>query len=229
MKTFLAPESPTTFIAPAGGVVSGTGLMIGSLFVIPVADAAEDEEFSGYSTGVFTHAKVTAQAWTEGQKVYWKSDTEEFTTDGSAGPLVGVAAAVAANPSATGEVRLNGTPSDAGEGAQANIAALTEDGGAIGGTSDGDLPDLTATAVAPTTAAAAAAATAGGATPTAAQVDAGIATAVAPLDTSIASLDTQVTALIADNVALRAAVRELAEDNNAIKALLVAYGAMQAP
>lgn len=111
------------------------------------------------------------------------------------------------------------------DGADA-VAALTEDGGAIGGTNDGDLPDLTATVVeidnqtgqtADAQAdieAAAAGACAGGSSPSATNVDTAIATAVAPLEVNDATLGAAINQLAADNAALRAAIREVANTVN---------------
>ena len=101
----------------------------------------------------------------------------------------------------------------------ATAAALTENAGAIGGTNDGNLPDLTATAAALTEAAGAIGGTNDGdipdlATPTPLCCAAGIR-----------ELATMVNALVADNIALRAAAREnaaminkLIADNVALRA-----------
>jgi predicted RecA/RadA family phage recombinase len=53
-------------------------------------------------------AKVSAQAWTEGLKIYWDNTAKLFTSTASTNPLVGFATRVAANPTATGYVRLDG-------------------------------------------------------------------------------------------------------------------------
>lgn len=115
---------------------------------------------------------------------------------------------------------------------QTALADLTENGGAIGGSNDGDLPDLTATA-APLTGtltgttdgaladiAATAGSCGGGATPAASNVDTAIATAVASIvsgvNTQNKEMQAQINALIADNVALRAAVRENSAKENAV-------------
>lgn len=113
-----------TFVAPGGGVVSGSGYRIGALFVVALASAAEAAEFVGVTEGVFTLPKTSAQAWTEGQRIYWDDTNDRADSDASVGALIGVAAAVAANPSSTGSVRLNGSAPDLDEGAQAAIADL---------------------------------------------------------------------------------------------------------
>ena len=95
------------FTAPAGGVNSGSPLFVGSLFVVPIANAAEAEVFAGKVMGVFEIAKATG-ALTEGQKLYWNSTNSNLTTTASGNTLVGVAVAAAASGDATVKVRLDG-------------------------------------------------------------------------------------------------------------------------
>lgn len=108
MKNYVSSGKVMEYTAPSGGVTSGTGVLIGSLLVIPTFSAAEAAKFTGVAVGVVTHAKTSAQAWTEGAKLYWDNSAKVFTTTSSGNTLVGVAAAAAANPSATGSVRLDG-------------------------------------------------------------------------------------------------------------------------
>lgn len=108
MKTYRAPGEVMTFTAPAGGVVSGTGVKIGQLLVIPTVTAAVGELFTGLVGGVIEHAKLAAEAWAEGDQVNWDNTNKRFTKVTTGNFKAGVAVAVAANPSATGLVRLNG-------------------------------------------------------------------------------------------------------------------------
>lgn len=109
MKNYVKDGKNMTYTAPAGGVVSGVPVLIGALLVVPVASAAEGEQFAGEVNGVFQHTKVSAQAWTEGQKIFWDNTNKRFTNASASGLFpCGVAGAAAANPSATGQVRLDG-------------------------------------------------------------------------------------------------------------------------
>jgi len=108
MKTFVQPGDILSLTAPSGGVVSGTAYLIGSVVIVALVSAAEGESFSAMLTGVVEHAKVSAQAWTEGAKLYWDDAAKDFTTTAAGNTLVGVAAEAAANPSATGKIRLDG-------------------------------------------------------------------------------------------------------------------------
>jgi predicted RecA/RadA family phage recombinase len=88
---------------------SGEGALIGAIFgvaVNTVANAAVGQFYVG--PGVFTLAKVSAQAWTEGALIYWDNTAKLCTTVSTSNTRIGVAAAAAANPSSTGSVRLNG-------------------------------------------------------------------------------------------------------------------------
>src|SRR3990172_5801752 len=96
MENYVAPGEVVELTAPTGGVVSGTAYLIGGLVIVALVTAAVE------------HAKVSAQAWTEGAKLYWDDTAKNFTTTASGNTLVGVAAAAAANPSATGKIRLDG-------------------------------------------------------------------------------------------------------------------------
>lgn len=107
-RNYVQPGNTLTLTAPSGGVVSGTVYLIGTLLVVAQATVAQTLPFEGKVTGVFTVPKTNAQAWTEGAKVYWDNTAKEFTTTSTSNTLAGVAAAAAANPSTTGNVRLDG-------------------------------------------------------------------------------------------------------------------------
>jgi predicted RecA/RadA family phage recombinase len=108
MKTDVQEGKFLTFVAPTGGVVSGTGVKIGDILVIPMETVAQGVPFVGQTRGVVEHAKLSAQAWTEGQRVLWDDTNKRFTTVTTGNFIAGAASAVAANPTATGKVYLYG-------------------------------------------------------------------------------------------------------------------------
>ena len=171
MRTFKGEGEIVTLTAPYTRT-AGQGAQVGGIFGIAVADVASAAEGAFALEGVYDIAKTSAQAWTQGEKVYWDDTNKRADNDSTVSMLIGVARAAAANPSATGEVRLNGTSPSGLEGPEATIAALT---GTLTGTVDGAMVDVAATA----------AGTAGGSSPTAAQVDTGIAAAVATIVTGV--------------------------------------------
>lgn len=95
-----------TLTAPTGGVVSGRFYVIGTLVVCATATVDEGLPFVAATQGVISHAKTSAQAWTEGAAIYWDDSANVLTTVSTDNTLVGPAAAAAANPSATGRVLL---------------------------------------------------------------------------------------------------------------------------
>lgn len=109
MKNFIQPGCTMTFTAPAGGVTSGTPVLIGAVVVIPAKDAAAGERFEGAIEGVFEVPKTDggATAWTEGAPVYYDSATDEFVNAQSAtARRAGFAAEAAADGDVTGIVKL---------------------------------------------------------------------------------------------------------------------------
>lgn len=107
-SNYKQPGKTLTLTAPYI-VASGAGALVGNLFVVALQALALGAigEFS--TTGVWSLAKTSAQAWVAGQKIYWDNVNKRCDSLASAGfVLIGVATAVADNPSSTGEVRLDG-------------------------------------------------------------------------------------------------------------------------
>lgn len=107
MKTYIQTGDLVTVTA-AADVTSGTGHLVGSIFGIAVADAVSGEPVVLSRIGVVEHAKTSAQAWTQGAKIYWDNTNKLMTTATSGNTLVGVAAEAAANPTPVGKVLLTG-------------------------------------------------------------------------------------------------------------------------
>lgn len=115
MRNFTQPGDVLSLTAPDGGVVAGVGYLIGKIFVVAAIAADATEKFEGQVNGVFDLPKPGTQEWTEGAAVYWDDTAKKATTVATANSLIGVAAAAAGNPSATGLVRLNGGGIGAGD------------------------------------------------------------------------------------------------------------------
>jgi predicted RecA/RadA family phage recombinase len=108
MKNYVQEGSVVTLTAPYN-VASGAGAKIGSIIAIACSTIASGVTGEFKTDGVFTVNKTSAQAWTEGLKIYWDDTAKEFTSTSSSNTLCGVAVAAAANPTATGVLRLNGS------------------------------------------------------------------------------------------------------------------------
>lgn len=129
---YVQPGSAITLAAPYDRL-SGQGAQVGSVFGVADADVLSTVNGTFHTEGVWDLAKTSAQAWTQGQKIYWDNSNKRCDSDGTLGMLIGVATEAAANPSSTGKVRLNGSSPATSEGPQAAIVSLTDNGG---GTAD---------------------------------------------------------------------------------------------
>lgn len=104
-KNYVQPGKAMTLPAPYD-MLSGAGALIGALFGVAQFDALSGADCVFDTEGVWNLKKTSAQAWTVGAKIYWDNTNKECTTTASGNTLIGVAAAAASNPSATGSVRL---------------------------------------------------------------------------------------------------------------------------
>ena len=108
MKNYKQVGDVVTLTAPTD-ILSGELCKVGVLCGVAAFDALSGAPVEVALTGVFELEKVSAQAWTQGAAVYMVPGTKLCTTATTAGNLqIGVALEAAANPSATGIVRLNG-------------------------------------------------------------------------------------------------------------------------
>lgn len=105
MKNYVQAGKNISIIA-AAAAASGDPVLVGSLFGVATGKAAIGDTVTLTREGVFELKKTSAQAWTVGQKIYF--DGTECTTVVSTNKLIGVAVQVAADPSATGFVLLDG-------------------------------------------------------------------------------------------------------------------------
>jgi len=104
-------DGETVDMAAPYAVASGAGALVGSLFGVSLTTLANGAIGSFRTCGVFDLAKVSAQAWAVGDKIYWDNTAKLATTVLTSNTLIGVAVKAAANPTSTGNVRLNGTVS----------------------------------------------------------------------------------------------------------------------
>lgn len=109
MRVFIQAGSILDLTAPAGGFTSGVPVRVGAIFGVPQCTVEAGVKGAVKVDGVFELPKVSAQAWTEGQVIFYPAAGGALTSVSATGAFaVGVATEVAANPSAVGRVRLNG-------------------------------------------------------------------------------------------------------------------------
>ena len=107
MKTQVQQGDALYVTAPVGGMTSGNGYLIGSIFGIAAFTCAAGVTNAViHIRGAFVIAKLNAQAWTQGQLIYWDNTAFNCTTVLTANHPIGVALNIAANPSTTGQVLL---------------------------------------------------------------------------------------------------------------------------
>ena len=108
MKNYIQPGKVISVPAPRD-VASGELVAVGVLAGVAQHDAVSGQPVEIVAEGVFALTKVSAQAWAIGAPIYVTPDTGVCTTTATAGNLLlGAAVEAAANPSASGKVRLNG-------------------------------------------------------------------------------------------------------------------------
>jgi len=108
MKNLVQQEGNLiTIVAPSGGVVSGTGVLIGdALFGISTvtADAGASVEIA--TEGVFTLAKTSTAVIAIGDVLYWDDTNKVVNVTSTSQVPVGIALSAAGNPSGTVKAKL---------------------------------------------------------------------------------------------------------------------------
>jgi predicted RecA/RadA family phage recombinase len=94
------------YVAPSAAT-TGTPILIGGVLVVPLESADTGATFAAQVRGRVYIGKTSAQAWTQGDQIYWNAGTS-LTTNVQTGLLraVGIAGEAAANPSSYGYVDL---------------------------------------------------------------------------------------------------------------------------
>ncbi|ADK99393.1 DUF2190 family protein [Brevundimonas subvibrioides] len=110
MKTKISSGEVIDFTAPAGGTVSGTGVLLGTdLFLIPVTSNVAGDTVSGHANGVFDHVAEGAgsgQAFAVGDPVYWDATNKRITKTTTSNTKVGVAVAAKLTAATTVRFRI---------------------------------------------------------------------------------------------------------------------------
>jgi len=107
MKTYLQKSDVITVAAPAGGIASGDGLIVGNIFGIAAFAAAAGEPVELATTGVYQMPKTTAAVLTVGARVAWDNTAKNINVLGTGRFPVGVAIETAGNGITSVAVRLD--------------------------------------------------------------------------------------------------------------------------
>lgn len=108
MKNWESSGEIVTFIAPTGGAVSGTPLVVGTLVVVPAFSAAEGYECEGNTRGVYKLPKLSTDTPAQFAKAYWDATNGYVTTTATDNTLIGVFMDTLLTGTTVASVRLNG-------------------------------------------------------------------------------------------------------------------------
>jgi predicted RecA/RadA family phage recombinase len=108
MKNYIQNGDMITVTAPVGGVTSGQGLLVGSMFGVIATTAPEGEAVEIATTGVFDLPKDAATVIDQGDHVAWDDTPKEVAQPGVGLYPVGIAVMAAGNGTTTVRVRLDG-------------------------------------------------------------------------------------------------------------------------
>lgn len=108
MKTYIQNGDMITVTAPAGGVQSGDGVIVSSLFGIAAYSSAEGDPVELSTSGVFELPKASAAVLTVGARVAWDNTAKEVTTPATGRFPIGIAVEAAGSGVTSVAVRLDG-------------------------------------------------------------------------------------------------------------------------
>ncbi|WP_448187915.1 DUF2190 family protein [Azospirillum sp. sgz301742] len=108
MKNYIHSGDLIEATAPSGGVTSGGGVLIGSLFGVAGATAVQGNAFTLATKGVYELPKLSTAVLAAGGKVSWDNTSKRCDAPGTGLYPVGVAVEAAGNGATTVKVRLDG-------------------------------------------------------------------------------------------------------------------------
>jgi predicted RecA/RadA family phage recombinase len=108
MKNYIQEGGMITVAAPAGGVTSGNGVVIGALFGIASKTAAAGETVTLATDGVFDLPKLASAVIAAGDPVAWDDTAKQVNVPDTGLYPIGIAIEAASNGATIVRVRLDG-------------------------------------------------------------------------------------------------------------------------
>lgn len=108
MQNYIQNGHVMTVTTPAGGIVSGEGLIVGSIFGVAAYSAVEGDPLELAITGVYRLPKASAAVLTVGARVAWDNTAKNINVPGTGRFPVGIATEAAGNGITSVAVRLDG-------------------------------------------------------------------------------------------------------------------------
>ena len=145
MKTYKGPGKTLNFIAPSGGVVSGSPYIIGSMFCVAITSEDVDDSFAGLVEGVAGLTKAGGTTAAVGAAAYFDETSGLIeTADSGTNCLLGSFAKAATSGNTNARVRLDGKAFGDGNSdlsAKADKVASAVNGNFAGLNAAGNLTD----------------------------------------------------------------------------------------
>ena len=108
MQNYIQNGHVIIVTTPAGGILSGEGLIVGNIFGVAAYSAAEGDPLELATTGVYKLPKATAAVLTVGARVAWDNTAKNINVPGAGRFPVGVATEASGNGVTGVAVRLDG-------------------------------------------------------------------------------------------------------------------------
>lgn len=108
MKNFIQHGHYLTILAPAGGALTGEGLLSGNIFGVVACSAGPGELLELALIGVYTLPKATAAVLTAGVRVAWDNTAKNINVPGAGRFPVGIATEAVGSGTTSVAVRLDG-------------------------------------------------------------------------------------------------------------------------
>ncbi|MDP3961368.1 MAG: DUF2190 family protein [Pseudorhodobacter sp.] len=108
MKNHIQKGDVITVAAPAGGIASGEGTIIGNIFGVAAYATMAGDPVELSTVGVYQLPKATAAVLTVGARVAWDNTAKNINVPGTGRFPVGIATEAAGNGVTSVAVRLDG-------------------------------------------------------------------------------------------------------------------------
>jgi predicted RecA/RadA family phage recombinase len=105
MKNYVAKGDIIDLVA-AGAITSGTPVVMTDVVGVPLISGVSGDTIPCAVEGIYELTKLTGEAWTLGQKVYWDPGAVKCTTTAGALKQIGNASAAALSGDVIGRVKL---------------------------------------------------------------------------------------------------------------------------
>lgn len=108
MQNFIQNGHIVRLITPVGGIASGDGVIVGSIFGFAAYSSVEGDPLELATSGAYQLPKASAAVLTVGTRVSWDDNAKQVNAPGTGRFPVGVAVEVAGNGVTSVVVRLDG-------------------------------------------------------------------------------------------------------------------------